>query len=578
MRCYCRQWLITAVLVAPLLAAAQAGNTAALLADGDHFLQAGDTRAALQAYTRALHEGADFSHDSLHSRNLGRCYLSTTRPDYSQAARWLQQSLKIESSDDARLLLARAQTGMGAHEASAESYRVLALAHPQNPDYVLGCARALRQSGKVDGALEWLRAALERSPGLTSVRVEYGRLLAFQKQLPEAKRQFETVLASDPENLGAQIGLAKVTSWQGDQGSALRQYDGILRRNAGLYDALVGKAFALLWSGHSAEARPLLQQAARRHPEDEDVREALLSLGVAVPERARKTSGDEAPATQIPASRPVSKAASPARIPEKNSKRTAARAGDGSSHGVGSRIVDQLLTHKMAWAAGILGSLSLMLVVLMGTIPRRSRPATVQVMRIILPLRDTGLAKAVERRIKGEKQAAAAAREVSRRASSALPVTNADTAASAGKDRLAGAKIVLIGSNRAVLQFESRVLTKAEAEVTGFESWHAAVACLSSHEPDLLVLNALTADGWTALTMCAWLSANRPELVRRTMVTISVHDKDADEFCRAHMGSFLHQPFGVNEFLGAVGALLSQRNASPAVPQQPAAVQNATPA
>ncbi len=92
---------------------------------------------------------------------------------------------------------------------------------------------------------------------------------------------------------------------------------------------------------------------------------------------------------------------------------------------------------------------------------------------------------------------------------------------------------------------------------------------VNAGEPDLLVLNPLTADGWTVRTMCAWLNANRPGLVPRTIVTISARDDDTDEFCQAHLGSSLYQPSGVNEFLVAVRTLL-QRAAGPPPPHSSA--------
>ncbi|MGI9102869.1 MAG: tetratricopeptide repeat protein [Terriglobales bacterium] len=573
-------WVMVGLLVVPLLAFAQAGDAASLLAEGDRSLVADHFDAARNAYTAALNAGADLAHDALHSRNLGRCYLSAAKPDYAQAVRWLEQSVRIETSDDARRMLARAQTGMGDYEAAAESYRLLSLSHPQEPDYILGCARSLRQAGKTDGALDYLRDTLERAPSLTSVRVEYGRLLSFQRQLPEAKRQFELVLAADPQNLGAQLGLAKVTSWQGDQQSALRLYERIFERNPGLYDALVGKAFSLLWTGRVEQARPLLLEAAHRHPDDQDVREALHSIGSPVPELPAAAASAERPSRK-PGSTdksPVKLAAkaperpSPKRSPTISRPRYATR--DLLPHAdppsrqksLVRRILDPLLSPislRFAWYLASAGGVLLLIVVLAGVIPwpaRASRP---------LPKPYTGLPRP-KRAARASVEKPAAPEPAMTAASASTPPASAEVASPKEvSSALSGNTVTLVGNNDAVLQLQARVLSAAGANVSGFDSWNAAWNFLDGTAPGLLVLNPLTADGWTALTIFAWLTANRPDLVARTLVTMSVMDEAGEQFCRSRGASFLYHPFGAGEFLAAAVAIAEPRVTQP--PPAPAA-------
>ena len=90
--------------------------------------------------------------------------------------------------------------------------------------------------------------------------------------------QFSKVLDYDPNDLIAQVEMAKSMSYDGDQEGALVEYDRILKVHPGLYDAMIGKAFALLWSGRMDEAREMLQKGLSRHPDDRKVREALASL------------------------------------------------------------------------------------------------------------------------------------------------------------------------------------------------------------------------------------------------------------------------------------------------------------
>lgn len=571
-----RNWSIVLVMAASALAAGQRGDVATLLSEGDREIAADWCQDAVRAYRDALQAGADFSHDALHSRNLGRCYLRARKPDYAQAAYWLERAVAIQPGDDARLLLARAQTGMGAYDAAAESYRALALAHPQDPDYILGCARALRQAGKHDAALDWLRDRLERAPLMVSVRVEFGRLLAFHRRLPEARRQFELALTSDPQNLGAQVGLAKVTSWEGDQSSALRQYERVLQRSPGLYDAVVGKAFSLLWTGRMEEARSLLREAARRHPEDEDVREALRSMGVQPSDV--ETQSPQPPAARTPASkmtwRPSSKPpAKKAGLENMRAGVRPAQVADPGERPALLRAFQFVLTHKAAWYSATLGGLAMLAVVLLGAFPRRKNgPARVQILRVILPLHGTAAAPMAQSttppkpELQGVTEASGVATTPAPRVVHAEPARPVDAPAPAAPAApLRGTSVALIGSHQAVVQFESRVLAKVGAEVTAFTSWLSAVESVDASGADLLVLNPVTEDGWTALSMFGWLGAHRPELLGRCLLTISVRDAEAMEFFETHGDIVLFHPFGVNELLRSMIRLKD----SSAVPPRP---------
>lgn len=275
-----RQWLLVILLaLVSLTPFAEGQDSQELLRQGDLAVLQGRFDAAMDAYQSAMRAGAVLDKDSLRSRNLALCELNAAPPDFVQAIRWFQVSLSLDPRDeDTRLQLARTLLRIGKFDQAAEQYRALVQAHGDSTEYAIGLSDSLRGGGKTSDALEFLGSTLAKYPENIGIRLEYARLLSYEKLFDKAREQYQAVLRAQPTNLRAQVGIAKITSWQGDQEGALARYNGILEKNPSYYDAQVGKAFTLLWMGRQAEARPLLEAAARRYPDDQEVRDALRSL------------------------------------------------------------------------------------------------------------------------------------------------------------------------------------------------------------------------------------------------------------------------------------------------------------
>jgi tetratricopeptide (TPR) repeat protein len=256
-----------------------ADDAASIVKEADTCVSQRNFVRAQTLYERAQAEGARFETDFPHASNLAAVYLNTTPPDLANAIKWLQVAVSLAPQlDSLRLQLANAFYRSGNLEAAIDQYKALAEAHPTSAEYAIQLATVLRQAGKSDVALQFLQAGTEKYPGLVALRIEYARQLNFAKQYPEARKQFSAALAVAPQNLIAQVGLAKATSYEGDQETAIEMYDRILQRHPGSYDALVGKAFSLLWSSRTGQASVLLRQALAKNPGDGEVREALSTL------------------------------------------------------------------------------------------------------------------------------------------------------------------------------------------------------------------------------------------------------------------------------------------------------------
>jgi tetratricopeptide (TPR) repeat protein len=572
-------------------------DAGSLLAQADRSLAQGRIEAARQTYERALQTGARLDDDYLHSHNLGRCYLSSARPDFPQAARWLENAQRLNpAAEDTRRLLARAQTALGAFDAAAANYRILADAHPSNTEYVLALAETLRQAGKTETALDYLRADLQRFPNLNGVRLEYARFLAYQRQFVEARRQYELVVGADPDNVAAQVGLAKVISWQGDQEEALRRYDRILQRSPGLYDALVGRAFSLLWMGRQDEARTLLVQASRRHPEDREVAEALRSLGVD-PAELSPAPAPAPPMTPVVAAEPV---AAPDSAAEKLPPPAAAKRETASPQAAAPRPLRPVETRKKAQApvpapvsasapapqatapstapattfaplplaAALLAGGVVILLVLRRAMGRaRRKPAVPRV-----PLADPAPATSSTAALPLPESAGKTSTAASEAPVMAIPaIVPAATippaeenrpphseAAIAPDDALSGARVVIVGKEKAVVEVELRALAAAHCAVATFAGWPEALDWMEQNSPDILLLNTLLGDGWTAMTAYLWLAVNRPELQPQTLLALTVPDADWERSHATGGAHCIYHPFQPSELVAVARSLLAR--------------------
>ena len=154
---------------------------------------------------------------------------------------------------------------------------------PEGQLQIQSKAVQLANDGHREAAIALLQRALQEHPESRALHLELARQFAFLKRYPEAKQQYAEVLRSDPQNLSAQVGIAKVLSWEGDLNSGLAAFDRILARSPHLYDARVGKGFTLLWMGQKTEAYRWLRAAAADHPEDNEVAETVAQLKKQLP-------------------------------------------------------------------------------------------------------------------------------------------------------------------------------------------------------------------------------------------------------------------------------------------------------
>jgi serine/threonine-protein kinase len=165
-----------------------------------------------------------------------RDYHGFTRESMKSAVELFDQALR-RAPDDGRILslqaavLSRAWSMQSEvahpHErALAAAQRARALA-PElgEPHFAVAVIRL--QEGRVMDAIEEIRQAVTKSPGVGAAREVLGRLLTESDALEEGLEQLDIGLALEPDLAGARLEVAKVHALTGDRERALAILDGM---------------------------------------------------------------------------------------------------------------------------------------------------------------------------------------------------------------------------------------------------------------------------------------------------------------------------------------------------------------
>ncbi len=558
---------ILLLLVATGLSAS--ADPASLVRHADALMVEHKFERACSAYEQAMAEGARFDDDLQHARNLGIAYLNSAPPDLAKSIHWFRVTLALDSQDDGvRAELAKALLRSGDAAGAIENYRILINHTPQSADSVIGLAAALRQAGNTEAALQLFQTTTQLFPALVPVRIEYARLLNFTRQFVEAKRQFSAVLAVDSSNLIAQVGLAKATSFDGDQEGAISMYDRVLQRHPGLYDAMVGKAFSLLWSGHLDQARPLLEEAARRQPDDREVQEALaqaLSSKAAGTARVAPSTGGQTAARIRPGKlqSPTPTTVTP-ETPRTLGIRTVPPVQPPTSR---AKLISPTRSRLLFLAASLAALASLWVFGRVVFRPKAAASRHSSLTRPVQFLRTWVGAGDDERQKHNEivSESPGPPAEAGRHGEIANSGTEGDRKATPEPGFMSTPgnstpfamrpEVLVVGGSTSIRELECRWLAAEKVETAVESDWSQAVIRLSSASPDLIVLNAITSDGWTSTRMFNWIAANRPKLRSQCLVIVST-GKAAEQVSSNPEVHYLFDPFDSREWHQAIVEVL----------------------
>lgn len=547
--------LMVLVLASALLHGA-ANNT---LAGADQLLAQGRHAEACQLYERAIAEGAKLDSDVLRSRNLARCYLNQSPPRLNEAIRWLQNAVRLDpGAEDVRDFLAQTLTRANNFSAAAGQYLILSQAHPDTADYVLGLAGALRQAGRSGEALRALKGALERSPNLTGVRLEYANALLRNQQLQSAKEQYRLLLAADPGDVAATLGLATIASRQGDHQRALDLYNQVLQQHPGTNEALAGKALSLLWLGRKQEAMPLLLSAFKRNPDDARLRDALRDVGMN-PHTASSASDLLSPQAQKSLGGPHAPQDTQVADPgAPSSQPTAAPAQSAFSNAV-ARLAKLL---PRTTIIGIIIGVVVLLCGFAGMI-RRRKASHSRAEMVSLHLSELAPPPAPTREAvsggslpdqpvafgAGPGLAGAEVNDWVVEAVSGVAASDPAPVPSAAREN--GLRIIVVGGRVGLRQLEVATLRSAGLTVESVENFPQALLRWLAHPDAVVLINEEEGGSWDIQRVHNWVLENRPDWIQRTVFAIS----NPERFSFARANNIVHLPFGTNDMLECLSRL-----------------------
>jgi tetratricopeptide (TPR) repeat protein len=145
---------------------------------------------------------------------------------------------------------------------------------------------ALYLAGDPRGAEAEFEEALRLLPGYAKPLFSLGVLMEERGRDADAIDRFSRAVASDPTMVNARASLADALRRSGKLEAAIAEYTQIMAIDPSASDARFGRAMALVRLRRFAEARTVLEEAVRVHPEQPGLAHALARILAASPDDA----------------------------------------------------------------------------------------------------------------------------------------------------------------------------------------------------------------------------------------------------------------------------------------------------
>lgn len=164
-----------------------------------------------------------------------------------------------------------------AREAADLFRKGLALA-PDDPALLHRLGTALFMAGDTAGAVHQFEQALRRSPEFARAHFGLGMVFSLNRRPEDAIKRFEAAVQYQPDYLEARLGLAEALRVTGRLQESLPHFKRIVELDPGLADAWAMYAMTLVRLQRYREARDVLDEARRLHPDEPNLTELLSRL------------------------------------------------------------------------------------------------------------------------------------------------------------------------------------------------------------------------------------------------------------------------------------------------------------
>ncbi|RMD89217.1 MAG: tetratricopeptide repeat protein [Calditrichaeota bacterium] len=139
--------------------------------------------------------------------------------------------------------------------------------------------------GKTDEAIAALIRCLQLKSSQSVAHMLLGRIYSQKNEPKMAEKHYRAALRADPQNDEAHFGLASLLRKQSRYEEALLHFKRVLEITPGYYPARVFLAVCYMQDGKYAAARKILQEAYNVYPHLRVIRDALIRVLVASPDK-----------------------------------------------------------------------------------------------------------------------------------------------------------------------------------------------------------------------------------------------------------------------------------------------------
>jgi tetratricopeptide (TPR) repeat protein len=162
---------------------------------------------------------------------------------------------------------------------------------------MLARASACYLAKRLPDAITLYRGWLEHTPGDRAVRVELAHLLTETNDLAAAEVEYDYLLAgggTDTDRRALHKARADVRAWRGELAPAIAEYQALVAADPGDAGALLGLGLALQWDGRLGEAETALRAAvaAAIDPQRIEAEKALAALVASPAHRASRADAE----------------------------------------------------------------------------------------------------------------------------------------------------------------------------------------------------------------------------------------------------------------------------------------------
>ena len=196
---------------------------------------------------------------------------------------WMENRLRKDPSDPTALFnLAALDLGAGQVADATALYRRASAARPADVRIATAYAAAVARGGDWQQAQQQLEEAVARDPGYAEAHFDLAVLELGHDQAAAAEPHFRAVIALEPANAAAHVGLGSALLAQADDAAktteAEQEFLAALKLDPANFAALSNLAHLAVASGRAADALRHLEAAERVRPEDPDTHRGLAEL------------------------------------------------------------------------------------------------------------------------------------------------------------------------------------------------------------------------------------------------------------------------------------------------------------